>query len=94
MPKMVDDKRSHNVILKRNSEERISGTPLNPDCDKTKGRMLTDIMSRSNHASTSTIYSTKLHTDALTVYTCIIDTIVGVVQPYACICVHISNIMA
>ena len=36
---------------------------------KRQAEMLTDIMSRSNHASTSTIYIPNLHTDAFTVYT-------------------------
>ena len=62
---------------------------------KRQAEMLTDIMSMSNHTSTSTIYIfNKLHTDAFTVHTCIIDTTVGMVQLYTCICVHISTIMA
>ena len=60
---------------------------------KRQAEMFTDIMSRSNHTSTSTTYLTKLHTDAFTVYTCIIDTIVGMVQVYTCICVHVPTIM-
>ena len=46
---------------------------------KRQEEMLTDT-SMGNHASTSTIYLTKLDTDAFTVYTCIIDTIVGMAQ--------------
>ena len=38
---------------------------------KSQAERLTDIMSMSNYASTSTIYLTKLNTDAITVYTCI-----------------------
>ena len=62
---------------------------------KREAEMLTDIMSRSNHASTSAIYIPNLHTDAFTVYTHMyIDTIVGLVQVHTCICLHIPTIMA
>ena len=57
--------------------------------------MLTDILSRSNHACQHINYNNiqQNYTQMHLVYTCIIDTIVGMVQVHTCIYVHISNIM-